>query len=84
MVLLSLQSVLDDEAPAGLLWAPAMALQADDKLLKFRSRKHFGLSSHGHGFRTPHWGALRQFGESCHTRLDVDLLAAKKVILEIG
>jgi hypothetical protein len=61
-----------------------VALQADYKLLKFRSRNHFGLSSHGHGFRTPLWGALRQFGESCHTRLDRDVLKAKKVIFESG
>src|ERR1019366_9340948 len=70
MVLLSLDSVLDDEAPARLLRPPAVALQADHKLLKFGSRKHFGRSSHGHGFCTPLWGALRQFGESCHMRLD--------------
>jgi hypothetical protein len=84
MVLLAFDSVLDDEAPAGFLWAPTVALQAYYKLLKFESRKHLGLSSHGHGFCTPHWGALRQFGESCHTRLVADLLATKKVILEIG
>jgi hypothetical protein len=84
MVLLSLDSVLDDEAPARFLRPPAVALQADHKLLKFGSRKHFGLSSHGHGFRTPLWGALRQFGESCHTRLDSDLPKAKKVIFESG
>src|SRR6202451_4638811 len=64
MVLLSLDSVLDDEAPTRFLWAPAVALQAYHKLLKFGPRKHFGLSSHSHGFRTPLWGALRQFGES--------------------
>jgi hypothetical protein len=84
MILPSFDSVLDDEAPAGFLWAPTVALKADDKLLKFRSRKHFGLSSHGHGFRTPLWGALWQFGESCHVRLDVNLLTAKKVIFESG
>jgi hypothetical protein len=59
-----------------------VTLQADYKLLKFGSRKHFGLSSYGHGFCTPHWGALWQFGESCHMRLDADLLAAKKVIFK--
>jgi len=65
--------VLDDQTPAGLLWPPAVALQADYKLLKLGSRKHLGLSSHGHGFRTPLWGALWQLGESCHMRLDRDL-----------
>jgi hypothetical protein len=84
MVLLSLDSVLDDEAPAGFLWTPSMALQSDYELLEFGSRKHFGLSSHGHRFRTPLGGALRQFGESCHTRLDRDFLKAKKVIFESG
>jgi hypothetical protein len=58
MVLLSLDPVLDDQAPARFLRPPAVALQADHELLKFGSRKHFGLSSHGHGFRTPLWGAL--------------------------
>jgi hypothetical protein len=84
MVLLSLDSVLDDEAPARFLRPPAVALQADYKLLKFGSRKHFGLSSHGHGFRTPPRGALRQLGESCHRRLDRDFPKAKKVIFENG
>jgi len=33
MVLLAFDSVLDDEAPAGLLWAPAMALLAAKKVI---------------------------------------------------
>ena len=72
MILLSLDSILDDEAPAGLFWPPAVELQADYKLLKLGSRQHSGLSSHDHGFRTPLGGPLRQLGQSCHTHLDRD------------
>jgi hypothetical protein len=82
MVLLPFDSVLDDEAPARFLRAPAVALQADHKLLKLGTGKHFGLSSDGHRFRTPLGGALRQFGESCHTRLDRDLPKAKKFVFK--
>ena len=48
-----LDSVLNDEAPAGLFRSPGMALEPDHQLFKLLSREHSGLSGHGHGFRTP-------------------------------
>jgi hypothetical protein len=80
----SFDSVLNNQAPARFLRAPAVALKTNCELFEFVAGKHFGLRSNGHGFRTPLWGTLRQFGKSCHRRLDSDLLKAKKVIFESG
>jgi hypothetical protein len=76
--------MLNNQAPARFLRAPAVALKANCELFEFVAGKHFGLSSHGHGIRTPLWGTLRQFGESCHRCLDSDLLKTKKAIFDCG